>query len=197
MATPCFLCKKIVTRPGLPHHYLSLEHMPLWKECIKRNRKAFLDWIAEYEAGNKNIHSKLPSFTLSRDGLKRYRVCFGCKKLDTGNNRDHTCDSKENMKKCVEAYKIILNEVVELAEEYQISNEEVVVLNKEMEKKDKRLAQLEKMREVDEERLEKAEQYRDALKGILDQLSHFKEAHESVISFLEEDYPELKGDVWG
>ena len=194
MSASCFLCKKTMTYTGIPKHLFSSAHMSEWKALIKKYRKNFLEWIAEYEAGRKTIDNPLPSFPLTKDGKDRYRICFGCNKVES--RKTHRCLSADNLKECVDMYKKILSEEEDTVLQETISNEEVVVLNKEMEKKDKRLAQLEEMREVDEERLEKAEQYRDALKGILDQLSHFKEAHESVMSFLEEDYSELKGDIW-
>lgn len=191
MSAPCFLCKKIVTRPGLPHHYLSLEHMPLWKECIKRSRKFFLEWISEYEAGKKTIDSKLPSFTLDKESKERYRICFGCKKLERDGMKRHTCDSEENMKKCVEAYKIILNEVVEPEQEETLPSVDV-------RKMEKRIEQLQKMREVDEERLEKAEAYRDFAKFLIQEIQYESlTAYKEIIEKCEEQYSELKGDVWG
>lgn len=191
MTTPCFLCKKSVTRAGLPHHYLSSEHLPLWKQCIQRSRKLFLDWIADFEAGKKTIDSKLPSFTLSKDGTKRYRVCFGCKKLDTG-HREHHCDSLENMKSTVEAYKNILNEEVQ---EQEVKED--TVSTKELEKVKKQLKLLEELREKDEERLEKSEVYRDFAKFLIEEIQYESlTAYKEIIEKCEEQYSELKGDLW-
>jgi hypothetical protein len=165
--------------------------MPFWKERIISCRKGFEDWIAEYEAGKKNLESPLPSFPPDKKSSKRYRLCFGCKVLDTGKRR-HLCESEDNLKKCVEIYKSILKEQAEVI----VADDEEAPSSDEMKKLQKKVDELEKIAEVNEDRLEKAETYRYALKAVLEQFSHHQEAYDSAIACLEEDYPELKGDVW-
>jgi hypothetical protein len=193
MSAKCAFCDKVTTYGGIPKHLFSSAHSSLWKGCIKRYRKNFLEWITEYEAGRKTIDTPLPSFPLTQKGIQRYRVCFGCKKVsDSG----HKCSSPQNLKDCVDMYKSILNEEEETVLEETLSSEEVNNLSKQLEKAEKKVTQLEKLRDDDEQMLEKAERYRYALKDVLEQLSFKGDVYEDIKAYLEEDYKDLEGDIW-
>ena len=187
----CLLCDKMTSRAGLHWHLFSATHMPYWSERIRKSRKHFTEWIEAYDAGKKPQIPLLPSFPQSDKSSKRYRICFGCKKLDTG-KKTHTCESAECVKVCVEVYRNILSSEVEVI----VEEDKEAPTSDEMKKLQKKVDELEKIAEVNEDRLEKAETYRYALKAVLEQFSHHQEAYDSAIACLEEDYPELKGDVF-
>jgi hypothetical protein len=191
MSATCAFCDKKTTYGGIPKHLFSSAHMPLWKECILRCRKTFNEWITEYDAGKKSIDHKLPSFTVKHDSTERFRICFGCKKV-IKSTKEHRCDCEENFKKCVEVYKNILNE------EPEQEVKEDVVSTKELDKVKKQLKLLEELRDGDEQRLEKADQYRDFAKFLLQEIEYENlTAFRQIMEKFEEQFTELKGDIWG
>lgn len=96
------------------------------------------------------------------------------------------------MKSTVEAYKNILNEEVQ---EQEVKED--TVSTKELEKVKKQLKLLEELREKDEERLEKAEVYRDFAKFLIEEIQYESlTAYKEIIEKCEEQYSELKGDLW-
>ena len=182
--TKCPICKKAVSYTGLPKHLFSQEHMPFWKNCIKTNIQKFRDWITSYEEGKTTT---LPLFTLVEKG-DYYRVCFGCKKF-CKINKSHKCKSDEKLKECAEMYKKLIKE---------IEDDPATDVPVDVRTLQKKIAQLEKMREVDEIRLEKSEAYRDFAKFLIEEIQFESlTAYKEIIEKCEEQYPELKGDVWG
>ena len=176
----------------------SKAHLPFWKERIRSCRSGFAVWIAEYEAGKKTLLSPLPSFSHSRESAQRYRICFGCKKVDTGMKR-HECESEEKLKKTVEMYKKILNEEQEVVveeDEVAPSSDEMKKLQKEVEKLEKKVEAYQLESDENEKVVEQANTYRSALIDVLRELKHFPDIHKDILTNLEEDFPSLEGDVW-
>ena len=182
----------------MSHHLFSKTHLPFWKERIRSCRSGFAVWIAEYEAGKKRLDSPLPSFPHSKTSSIRYRICFGCKKLDTG-AKAHACDSVEKREACVEMYKKILNEEEEVVveeDEVAPSSDEMKKLQKEVEKLEKKLEAYQLESDENEKVVEQANTYRSALIDVLRELKHFPDIHKDILTNLEEDFPSLEGDVW-
>ena len=186
----------------MSHHLFSKTHLPFWKERIRSCRSNFLEWIADYEAGKKTLQSPLPSFSHAKGSQQRYRICFGCRKVDTLNveSKRHECDTDEERKKTVEMYKNILNEEVDVELEEIIeearSSEEVKKLQEKVAKLEKEYAKLKKRCDDDTDAVFKSGDYRDALTRILDVVAGHPVAFDAVNQLLEADYQEYKGDYW-
>jgi hypothetical protein len=194
MSAICAFCDKKTTYGGIPKHLFSSAHMPLWKECILRSSKTFKEWITEYDAGKKSIDHKLPSFTVKHGSTERFRICFGCKKV-IKSTKEHRCDCEENFKKCVEVYKNILNEQQETIVEDPITNKDQ---DAEIKKLQKKVKFLEDIIDGNEKIVEKGEMYRDYIKFLLEEISYANMSiHNEIIEKSEEQFIELKGDVWG
>ena len=190
----------------------SKAHLPFWKERIRSCRSGFAVWIAEYEAGKKTLLSPLPSFSHSRESAQRYRICFGCKKVDTGMKR-HECESEEKLKKTVEMYKKILKEeedvVVEEDEPPVVppSSEEMEKLEKEVKKLQRELRETKvkleayQNKEDDEEedelqkKADKSDAYKSALRDVFRDLERHEEIYKDIRGLFEDYYPSLIEDV--
>ena len=168
--TSCLICSKSVSYQGLDKHLFSKTHSQDIINALFKRKKVILEWISEYEKGNKKTSPFVPIYFKSP--AKCFRICYPCKHL-APDMKEHICNKKGENAEIIKNILTTQEPVIEDQKEVSIQTDPIVLgdgNNDEVLRLRKQLEALKNKEKVNQDKIDSAFQLDDALYAILSHL---------------------------